>query len=167
MLAKTAFELWQERRSRLNHDVLCNRLRTALMSLVGVAEPDPSVIAVVNAWLCRREEYLALLDEAPMILSGASVLEMGCLVGLSSEERAAVLGAAHEVYLLGSPLNERLGQLRECIAALADRIRCFVEAPAAVGSSQVLKSMIELAEVLSLGLSELTGESCDSMGVRN
>ena len=145
---------WQERRARLNHDVLCNRLLTRLVSLAQVRSPDQSELAALAEWTTRRGEYIRLLEEAPLALSPARLLDAQLCSDLTTTERDAVRSVAHELFLAGTQLMPLLTHLQGVLRELVEDLEQYLSLPPHSDLSAV-ESLIRAATKLSSGLSLL------------
>ena len=145
---------WQERRARLNHDVLCNRLLTRLVSLARTRTPEPLELAALEEWTTRRGEYSRLLEEAPLALTPAGLLDAELCSDLTTIERDALRSAAHEFFLVGTQLMRLLDHLRDVLQELVEDMEKYLSLPPHTDLAAVT-SLIETATLLSNGLSLL------------
>lgn len=145
---------WQERRARLNHDVLCNRLLTRLVSLAQMRSPDPSELAALAEWTTRQGEYLRLLEEAPLALTPAKLLDAQLCSDLTAAEQDIVRSAAHELFLVGTQLMSLVNHLKGVLRELIDDMEKYLSLPPH-SDLVAVTSLIQAATTLSNGLSLL------------
>jgi hypothetical protein len=151
---ETVINDWQERRTRLNHDVLCNRLLTRLVSLAQKRSPEPSELAALAEWTTRRGEYLRLLEEAPLALTPATLLDTQLCSDLTTNERDALRSIAHDFFLAGTQLMPLLARLGDVLGKLVDDMEQYLSLPPHSDLAAVT-SLIQVATTLSNGLSLL------------
>ena len=144
---------WHERRARLNHDVLCNRLLTRLVFLQEAEAPKERDLDVLRQWLGRRQEYLDLIAEAPEALSPVQWLDDSVLSGFERVERERIRQAAQ--FLVAVRLSGLLSRLRDKTEELDRGIREYLAQPARGPGDARLRQITEDAWELSAGLSNL------------
>jgi hypothetical protein len=153
---------WQERRVQLNHDVLCNRLLTRLVSLARTRPPEPLELAALEEWTTRRGEYSRLLEEAPLALTPASLLDAELCSELTAMERNTLRSVAHDFFLVGTQLMPLLDHLRSVLQRLVEDMERYLGLPPHTDLAAVT-SLIQAATVLSNGLSLLPHSNAEQI----
>lgn len=114
---------WADDRGRLNHDVLANWIENELINI----ESDPGQNCPrLKQFLQREQEFRRLLDEAPIALSTAAVIDGPLFDVWAAEFRSEIRTYAHAVFLATSAVPERVGALYPLLDNCLEMAKRFV-----------------------------------------
>jgi hypothetical protein len=154
--ARPDFASWVDRRARLNHDLLCNRLMTRLYDMATRGGSVADAHQLFTAWLQQVPDYLLLLSEAPRILSSANLLlDPDTCPSLPKEAHDRLTGAAHALFLVGTRMTPMVASLATKVQELCDLMGAFLAEDGKATSQRDLRVMYETAGLLSEGISSL------------
>ena len=122
---------WQLRRGRLNHQWLKNRVLPALDGTVQVlkgkvttgTDPRTDLAEQLEDWSLRHSAFSRLLDDFPVEMSPARLVDSDLLPGLSPPVRDALPAVLDGLWRARLPIDQWLADAGDALEAAAEASR--------------------------------------------
>jgi len=149
---------WQTDRERLNHDILCNQLRTELLRLC--RNPHSEAVVRLASWPSHKDEYLALFDHAAEALSPRYLMELDLFNCWTREQKQYFGEKFHELFLITSNIETKTTHLKSLLSDCIDTLHRFLAVPSEQRTVQMVKEIQQKLDYFSEKISELPTPSC-------
>ena len=146
-------EEWLEVRELLNHDILCNQVRSELAALQS-AQHDHRIVRLKH-WPEREPEYRRWLDATFEALSPAHLLDSSVFSCWSEDMRSKFRPAVHQLFLATTSLGAQVRKLHELLGLSVKGVREFVAAAPPERTADKLSALEALLAALSAAISAL------------
>ena len=150
------FDEWQSQRALLNHDILCNQLRTELVAL-RVAPQSPAVVRL-KMWPRQADEYRKFFDLAIDALSPQQVLNSPIFATWDETRKDDLGPIVHEVFLALSNIAAEVQELHESLSCSVGAVEAFLAIRPTERTPERVAKLQELLDSLSQDISALPRE---------
>jgi len=161
MVNVTTPKHWSAQRAFLNHDVLCNQLRTETAAL----KKNPNQVRVLRLeqWSSREDDYRALFDNAIDVLGPERVLVTNWFSCWSDGLKCHFGVVFREIFLATSNLPQQIKILHQCLTHALEKVHCLLLTSPEARTIDMIAELDNVLDELSCNISALPSPWMDQI----